>query len=344
MEPPEPVLRESHRAALEMLRAGRRFLLVGHVRPDGDCLGSQVAMARLLEQMGKEAVIVNPDPPGSIYDFLAEIHPFARYEGGELPAHDVCILLDINELGRCGDLETPIRDAPSKKIVIDHHPYHGEPWWDASFSDVTTSATGVLVWRVARELEVPLNEEIAEALFIALVTDTGWFKYSNTDPETMHVAAELVAHGVRPHHVFARLHQSNRSTHPQAMGNILGRTEYFGDDRVVVVDHPLPQHGGPPLDDSDPVLDILRSVGGVEVVLYVRELEGGMCKLSARSKMEFDVNALARRFGGGGHVKAAGATIRGSLSEVKGKLIACAVELLDETAARAGTDPEGGGA
>jgi bifunctional oligoribonuclease and PAP phosphatase NrnA len=333
-----PPITEVQTAALELLREGRRFLLVGHIHPDGDCLGSQVALAHLLREAGKEVVILNPDHPGSLYDFLRSTFPFGPYSGEALPPHDVCILLDINELSRCGDLEGPIREAPSKKMVVDHHPTVGEAWWDGAFSDVEASATGVLVWRIAQHLGYSLNLGVSEALFTALVTDTGWFKYSNTDAETIGVAADLVARGVRPDRVFARLHQNNALDHPRSMGNILGRAEYFADHRIVVVDHPLPAHGGPSLEDSDPVLDILRSVGGVEVVIYLRELEGGCCKLSARSKQDFDVNVLARRFGGGGHTKASGATIRGSLAEVKARLIEATIELLGEhpTAERGG--------
>jgi phosphoesterase RecJ-like protein len=118
-----------------------------------------------------------------------------------------------------------------------------------------------------------------------------------------------------------------------ALAGVLGRLEYFADGRLAVVDQPL-STSRPVLEDGDPLLDILRAVGGVEVVLYLREIEPGKCKLSARSKTGFDVNALARRFGGGGHVKAAGATIEGRIGEVKQRLVAAALEAFEEPAAR----------
>jgi len=330
MTPPLPTITKAQERALEILREGRRFLLVGHERPDGDCVGSQVALAHVLRSMGKDVVIVNPDRPSHIYDFLFEGAPYRRWEGGELPPHDVCVLLDINELSRCGSLAEPIAAAESRKIVVDHHPPGGEAWWDAAFMDVTASATGLLIWRIARLFECPLDALAAKALFAALVTDTGWFRYSNTDAETMAAATELVAAGVVPNELYSLIYQRNPAGHPEAVAGIVGRMEYFCDGRLAVVDHPLPTRGGPSLDDSDPVLDLLRSVGLVEVVLYVRELEGGFCKLSARSKRDFDVNTLARRFGGGGHSKASGATIRGTLPEVKRLLVDAATELLDE--------------
>jgi phosphoesterase RecJ-like protein len=319
--------------ALELLRAGERFLLVGHVRPDGDCLGGQGALARGLLGLGKTVTILNADPPGPAFDYLTRELPYAVYAGGALPAHDVVALLDFNELSRTGPMAEAIARAPSKKLVIDHHPYEGRPWWDACFVDVTASATGLLVWRILRALGAPLDALVARAVFTSLVTDTGWFRYSNTDPETLTLAGELLRLGVEPAALFGALYQRRPAEEPLAMAAVLARLEYFAGGRLAVTAQPLGNGGAPVLDDGDPVLDILRAVEQVEVVLYLRETEPGNCKLSARSKTAFDVNRLARRFGGGGHVKAAGATIPGALSDVRARVVAAAVEQLT---ARAG--------
>jgi phosphoesterase RecJ-like protein len=327
MVAPSPFDPDQERA-LALLRSSRRFLLVGHVRPDGDCLGSQGALARGLQQLGKEAAILNPDAPARAFDYLSRALPYSVYAGGTLPAHDVVVLLDFNELARTGPMAPLIERAPSRKLVIDHHPYHGNPWWDACFVDVRASATGLLVWRILRALSAPLDSLVAKAVFTSLVTDTGWFRYSNTDVETLALASELVAHGVEPARLFESLFQRRAAVEPLALAAVLGRLEYFAEGRLAVTDQPLGNGGVPALDDGDPVLDLLRAVASVEVVLYVRETEPGVCKLSARSKTAFDVNQLARRFGGGGHVKAAGATIRGGLREVRAQLVAAAIEQL----------------
>ena len=240
----------------------------------------------------------------------------------------MCCLLDINDLSRCGALAEPLRAAASKKLVIDHHPHDGEPWWDEAYMDVSASATGLLAWRILGQLEIPLDRFASEAIFTALVTDTGWFRYSNTDAETMSAATDLLAHGVEPAQMFQRLFQRNAATEPQALGELLTRIEYFSDGKLAVVDQPLTRDPKKALADGDPVLDILRGVESVEVVLYVRELEPGKCKLSARSKTTFDVNRLARKFGGGGHVKASGATITGELAQVKSDLVKATMEML----------------
>lgn len=315
-------------AALELLRSAGSAVLVGHVRPDGDCLGSQAALAGVLARLGKRVHILNPDPPGPGFERLGELTPFETFDGGRLPEHEVAIFLDINDPARCGSLEGPLRESPSAKLVVDHHVFHGAPWWDAEFVDVSASATGLLVARMADALGVPLEGVVAEAIFTALVTDTGWFKYSNTDSETMALAARLVAGGVVPNALYERLYQRNPAGLPGAIASVLRGLEYFCDGRLAVIEHPIPARGGALLEDADPVLDIVRAVGSVEVVLYVRELEDGRCKLSARSKTDFDVNALARRFGGGGHKKASGATIEGSLPEVRARLVDAATSML----------------
>jgi phosphoesterase RecJ-like protein len=316
--------------ALRLLRESRRFLLVGHVRPDGDCLGSQGALARGLEALGKEVVILNTDPPAAAFDYLVRELRFAVYSGGALPEHDVAVLLDFNELARTGAMAEALARAPSKKLVIDHHPYAGTPWWDACFVDVTAAATGVLVWRILSLLGAPVDALVARAVFTSLVTDTGWFRYSNTDTETLALAGELVARGAEPAALYGALFQRRSAAEPRALAAVLARLTYHAGGRLAVVDQPLGNGGAPVLDDGDPVLDILRAVEAVEVVLYVRETEPGQCKLSARSKTDFDVNRLARRFGGGGHVKAAGATIAGALAEVRARLVGAAEELLAE--------------
>lgn len=317
----QPTQEREH--ALSVLREGRRFLLAGHVRPDGDCVGSQAALARALQALGKQVRIVNPDRPGVGFERLLRTGPFSTYEGGALPEHDVIVLLDINQLSRCGAMEPHLAASPARKVVIDHHPSHEAPWWDAAYVDVAASATGLLVWRIARELGVEPDPVLAEGVFTALVADTGWFRYSNTDAETLEVAARLVALGVDPAATFARLNQRNAPEEPLSLARVLGRLEYLAGGRLAVVDEPL---GARPLADADAVLDILRSVEDVEVVLYLKELEGGACKLSARSKTSYDVNALARKLGGGGHVRAAGATIPGPLADVRGRVVRAALE------------------
>ncbi len=329
MHPSSTDLTDAQRSALELLRSADSFLLIGHERPDGDCVGAQGALAQVLRSLGKEVVILNPDPPAGHFEYLLSEGPYTVFDGANVPAHDVCVLLDFNVLSRAGKLADSLAAAPSKKMVIDHHPPaepDEDPWWDEAFVDVSASATGILVYRIARLLGVEADVQMARAVFTSLVTDTGWFRYSNTDAETLHTAAEMIAAGVVPNDLFDAIYQQTGAGEPHAIGALLSRTEYFAGGRLAVVDLPLERVDGvPALEDGDPVLDILRAVGTVEVVLFLRVREPGVCKLSARSKSDYDVNALAKKFGGGGHAKAAGATIRGSLADVRARLIEAAV-------------------
>jgi len=311
--------------ALELLRRGRRFLISGHMRPDGDCLGAQAALASVLGKLGKEVVLLNPDPPEERYDYLGKGAPLQTYKGGELPEHDVAVVVDFSELSRAGDLGLRIGQAASKKLVIDHHIHTGDVWWDEAFVDTTASASGLLVYRIARALEVQLDTCAAHAVFTSMVTDTGWFKYSNTDHETLAVASEMVRLGVEPSELYSRIYQRRTHAQPAYVQGLLQSVEYHADGRLAVVRQPVAQKDDEGV-DSDDVLDILRSIEEIEVVLFVREQEGGTCKLSARSKTEYDVRELAARFSGGGHKKASGATLEGTLDAVCEALVEAAVE------------------
>ena len=324
-EAPSGRLGPAELRALELLRRGKRFLVCGHVRPDGDCIGAQAALSRTLAALGKTVEIVNPDPVEARFEYLARDCSYGTFRGS-LPEHDVAVLLDFCELERTGPMAKPLQAAPSKKLVVDHHLHHGDAWWDEAFVDSTAAATGLLVHRIAKALGVALDAVAARGVFTSIVTDTGWFKYSNTDAETLRVASEMVTLGVDPNRIYSALFQTRPRIHPVFVGRLLSRAEFLAGDRLAVVDLPLSEGLRSEELDSDDVLDLLRSVGAVEVVLYLRELDDGTCKLSARSKGDYDVNALARRFGGGGHKKAAGATLDGPLSEVRPRVVAAALE------------------
>lgn len=330
----EPALDREKTAALALISSAQRFVLVGHMKPDGDVIGAEAALCRVLQALHKDVWVINPDPPEGRFDYLAREVRFGTYTSGELPPHDVSVLLDFSEPSRTGPMEAALMRAPSKKLVVDHHIHHGTTWWDERYVDVSAAATGLLVARIARALDVPLDATAARGVFTSLVTDTGWFKYSNTDAETLRVAGELVQAGVVPSELYRAIYQSRSHHHPAYVGRLLSSLEYHADNRLAVIRQTLAQATDPNLVDSDEVLDILRSVRSVEVVLFLREIEPGGVKISARSKSEFDVNALMRRFGGGGHKKASGATVEGALDEVRAQVVAAAVQDFERSGGR----------
>ncbi|MFT7679551.1 MAG: phosphoesterase RecJ-like protein [Planctomycetota bacterium] len=313
-------------AALDLLTGAERVLLTGHQRPDGDCIGAQAALARVLEARGQQVQILNTDAPEPQFDYLSEHLDYAVDDGGPVPEHDLLVLLDCSEISRTGVLEQRFTAAPSKKLVVDHHVLPDVAWWDAAFIDTSAAATGLLVRRIAKALDVELDPIARLGVFTSMVTDTGWFKYSNTDAEVFEAAAEMVAGGVELSTLYSSIYQRRPATHPGQVAKVLSRHSYHADGRIAAVSMPLATDGAAQDFDSEDVLDLLRSVERVEVVLFLRQVKPGVCKLSARSKTDYNVNALARKFGGGGHVKASGATIEGELEQVMARLVLAAEE------------------
>ncbi|MFT4538351.1 MAG: phosphoesterase RecJ-like protein [Planctomycetota bacterium] len=330
-------LDDSRARALEVLRVSKSFLLTGHQRPDGDCIGAQAALARVLESLGARVHIVNPDPPEERYHYLSnEIEYGVYHEGDVLPEHDVCILLDCSELSRCGDLGTALGAVDSAKMVIDHHPHETSEWWSEAYRDVSASATGLLIHRIAGQLGVTLDAVACKGVFTSMVTDTGWFKYSNTDAETLRAAAQLIDAGLDPDEMYRAIYQAKPADHPTALAKILDRLTYYADGRLGVLDVPLDAGLDSSRLDSEDALDLVRAVSTVEVVLFLKEVEPKRWKLSARSKTTFDVNRLARQFGGGGHAKAAGAMLDGDFEGLRASIIRVAAEGLSQDASSSG--------
>lgn len=324
----------------ELLRERDRFLLTGHVRADGDCLGAECALFHLLRALGKTAAIVNPDPIHERYAFLAAHTPFGHWkpeqtDGGVGP-FDVACVLDVAVLSRTGPLAELIERRGAKRAAFDHHVPDGSGRWDAQLIDATAPSTGALVLRLARHMGVSLPKAALEAIFVSLATDTGWFRYSNADRETFQVAADLVAAGIEPASIYGKLYQTNSMEWPIGVGVALRGLRYEAGGRLAVAcvkQDDLRRHGGE-LSDTDEVLDILRAVGKVEVVLFFRETLPDRAKCSARSKGSFDVNALLKPFGGGGHMRAAGADLAGRFDETVERVVkACVARLQGEAAA-----------
>lgn len=304
---------------LQLLRDHQRFLLTGHENPDGDCLGSEAGLYHLLRAMGKHAVIVNPDPIGRSFDFLLRHTPFGHSRGENLPEFDVAILLDCSQLSRLGTLGAALAQRGSPIAVVDHHvgSEHGDG--THCFVDATAAATGVMVRRLHREFGVPLSAAGAEGIYLALIADTGWFRYSNTDAEVFALASELVAAGVDVGAVYDSLYRRHHPESAMLLAEALRRHRFACGGRVALVtlDKALMERAARIDFDTDAVLEPLRSLDGVEVVVLLKERFDGAVKASLRAKNAVDVQQICAAFGGGGHKKASGATLRMSLAEAE---------------------------
>lgn len=299
-----------------LLKSNQRFLLTGHENPDGDCLGAQVALFHLLTALGKQPVIVNPDPIGKSFAFLQRHTKFGHARGDDpLPAFDVVVLLDCAQLSRVGVLGQRLRHSSKPIAVIDHHVDSDKGDGSACYVDVTAAATGALVRRLFREFGVPLGPAAAEGVFLSLVADTGWFRYSNADAEVFAMASELVAAGVDASLVYDSLYRENHPDSAALLAEALQRhrLRLSGRLAIVTLDKVLMERAARVEFDTDAVLEPLRSLQGVEVVALLKERLDGTVKCSLRARRDIDVQAIVASFGGGGHKKAAGATLRMSL-------------------------------
>jgi phosphoesterase RecJ-like protein len=305
-------------AILDLLTGESRFLLAGHERPDGDCIGAQVALYHLLEALGKQVAIVNPDPPAPVFEFLLEATPIQAYRSAqELPPFDVLVLLDCAHLSRLGRMREAVEGRAGSVLVLDHHVGSEAGDGDLALVDSTAPATGALVRDLYRALDVEMSPAAAEGVFVSLIADTGWFRYSNTTAEVLKLAGELVDSGVDPSSTYDRIHRTNHPDSVAFLADALGRGRFALDDRFgwIALDKEAVDRAGRIGFDLDLVMEPLRSVKGVEVVALIKENGVRNVKVSLRASGDVDVQAIAAGFGGGGHKKAAGFSLSASLNE-----------------------------
>lgn len=299
------------REAADLLRSSGAVLLSGHLRADGDCLGAQIVLAHAMRALGKRAEILLPDPPDPRYGFLHARTPWRVWDGA-LPRADVLVVCDCNQISRTGAVGAAAAAAGMPRIAVDHHVLEPDQGWTAMVHDVRAAASGTLALRFVEEQfglrELPI--EAYEAAFVALMTDTGWLKYSNATPEAWAAATALVRRGLDTSALHAALYQQAEPGRPAGIGVALSHLEYLLDGRVALAwcGRAELERQGASLDDTDEILDLLRSVGRVEAVALVTERADGGVKASFRSKLRLDVHLLARTLGGGGHARASGAS------------------------------------
>jgi bifunctional oligoribonuclease and PAP phosphatase NrnA len=319
---------------VEMVRGHRRFLLTTHIRPDGDGLGSKLALAEALEHLGKQVhlVIASNWPPR--YDFLDPDKRIQRFSappaaGDPLHAVDMAIVLDTGTWNQLGDLGPFLKSLNISKAVIDHHPTQDD-LGAVRFVDTSAEATGRLAYEAIEALDVPVSERMANVLLVALGMDTGWFRHSNTTAATFALASKLAAAGAQPAPLHDQLFENNTLARLKLMGLVLTRLQTVEAGRVAFSEIRLPDYQAtgaiPP--DSEDLVNYTRSITGVEVgLLFMEQAKGGI-KVSFRSRSAVDVNRIAEQFGGGGHRRASGATLAGSLEEVRARVLAAVHDAL----------------
>jgi len=309
-----------------VLREHNKFAVLSHVRPDGDALGSTLALALSLKGLGKEVRAWNEEGMLEKYNFLAQAELLTQ-PPSEPENFDVVVALDTAVQNRLGTTASAVRHA-KLWINIDHHPSNPR-YGDLVYIDPTAPATGQILFEFLTNQNFPITPEIAENLYAAISTDTGSFQYPNTTVRTFEIAAELVRCGVEVGRISQLLYENFPRRRIELLRELLG-TMQFGCDRKLAwfsLSKAAALALGVIPEDNEGLIDHLRATRGVIVAIFFEELIDGKVRVSMRSKNEaVDVCAICTQFGGGGHVLAAGARVRGTLPEVEKKIVeqACA--------------------
>ena len=303
-----------------------------HINADGDGCGSEAALARMLTQRGMSVHIVNPTPWPDLFDYLLGNDVVDRSQEGAaaLKNIDLLIVLDISDVKRLGGLADAVRALKVPRMVIDHHIPSDDRAGDVILADTKACATGELVYDIASELEFDLTPAIATSLYSAILTDTGAFRFSNTTPRCHAVAADLLAAGVEPEEIYLRVYASAPPGRLRLLAEVL---QTLGIDEAKGLAWLSMNAGAMETyrvrqEDLDGIVEHARSIAGTRMAVFFRDLGHGKVKASFRSTGSVDVNAFAKKFGGGGHARASGALIAGSLDAVRDRVLAEARELL----------------
>jgi bifunctional oligoribonuclease and PAP phosphatase NrnA len=327
-----PFDRQSYRQLEPLIRAARRAAVVTHINPDGDGVGSGLALARFLRNRGLDArFIPNRAVPASLA-FLApngEAAPFVPALGPFLRDADLVITVDNASVERLGPLEADIRASRATRVCIDHHLMR-EPFWTLNIVDEEACSTGEMVHDCIRELGGTLDRAMAEAIYVAILTDTGSFRFSRTTGRVHRVVADLLDLGVEPHEIWHQVHERNPPGSLRLLGAALLDARFAAGGRLAWVELPLAllEECGAAEEDSSEIINHLLTVEGVEIALLFREQRDGATKMSLRSRPRHDVNALARAHGGGGHRNAAGAVAARPMAECVARLVPEATAVL----------------
>lgn len=309
-------------ALIQALRNGQRFLLTGHRRPDGDSLGSAVGLARILRQLGKGAQIWNRDPMPPVYSALpgsGRIHVGNEPPADFPDAFDYSICLECPTLERTGLAE---HLSQLEILNLDHH-LGNELYGKLNWIDTGAPALGEMIYRLAANLGVEVDAGTATALYTAVMTDTGGFRFGNTTAGAFEAAAAMVRDGASPEQVGQWIYESQSEATIRLLGEMLGSLEIHDEGRIATVWllEEMFERAGATAADAEDLVDYPRSISGVDAVLLLRQQGPDSFKGSLRSRGDIDVESIARSYGGGGHKNAAGFETEGTVRELTATLV-----------------------
>ncbi len=311
------------------------FVVTTHTRPDGDAVGSQLALGRFLTKIGKKVTLVSADGPARNLEWIPGVDTVQVFDGGldlreRIDAADVVAVVDTNVADRLGSLADPILHASGTKVVIDHHP-NGESWFDVRYVRESASSTGELVFELIESRDIELiDHDLATALYVAIMTDTGSFRYSNVSARVHRVVADIIERGdLDPESIHQNLYDSGTIHGLRLLSAALNTVSLRNDGRLgyMVISSRMLNEAGADRDDTEGLVNYLLSIDGVEVAILFFETEAGT-KISFRSKGDVEVHYWAQSLGGGGHRKASGAFVSARLDSVLPRVLDSAEKYL----------------
>jgi phosphoesterase RecJ-like protein len=304
-------------------------LLTAHINPDGDALGSVLALRAALTKMGKQCQVVNMDGVPEIYSFIPTSDVVIAQP--DPSRTDAALILDCSSENRIA-APAEVLAACDLRIIIDHHETHNAHG-DLNWIRTTASATGELIYELIQRLPVEMDETIATCLYAAIATDTGGFRFVNTTPRVLRMAADLVEHGANPHDIVYRLFEERSAKETKILGVALSRLQQDCGGRLTwsMLDRATFDAFNASDDDIENVVNFVRNVRGTEIGILFREGDDGRIRISFRSDPKHDVSRIAEEFGGGGHRVAAGCRMRTTLDDSMERVLRRAREVLSES-------------
>ncbi|MGF7186022.1 phosphoesterase RecJ-like protein [Desulfitispora alkaliphila] len=317
---------------VECIKENHYFTLVSHVSPDGDNIGSMISLGLALQNMGKDVILINSDLTPSKYDFMTDRIPIAN----TLEQHNskrVTVYLDCTDSSRVGEtLASEFSEiAKEKPIVnIDHH-ISNTSYGELNLIDPHASATGEIVYYLLQELNVEIDQHIATAIYTAIMTDTGSFRYQNTTGKTLRIASELLDLGANLDVINESVYETVEFENICFLAKAIAQIDRTDDGQIcwIKLKHELIEEFN--YKDTSAIEGLVgytKSVAGVKIGILFTEMTPGVVKISFRSKGDMDVNQLASKFGGGGHQRAAGCKINGALEKAVAEVIAEAQKMV----------------
>lgn len=326
--PPDPRLT----SIIEHLTGADEVAIITHINPDGDALGSLLAISHGLRAIGKTTTIYAPGSVSPTLDFLPGRRDLATNDKLKQSQAKTLVILDCGSLERIKHRQETV-DGFETVINIDHHASNDD-YGTLNYVDTSAAATGILLWRLFRQAGWEMTADIATCLYTAIMTDTGQFGYSNANPEVFMAAADLVAHGADPQTCASTIYKMLPLTNLVIMGRALSRASNAAHPNVVttfVTQQDMKELGADP-GNTEGIVEELATYEHAKITVFIRQTVPGV-KLSFRSKEPYNCSELAAKFGGGGHIRAAGASYHSDkpFEEIRDWVIATTVEFLLET-------------